>query len=123
MQKDPVLTLASTVRLLMAERKDTQVSLSQRAGVSQRAISDLMNYEALRKSPTMRTVEAIGRAFDLPPWVLMAPDLPVELLRGSRLTRLVENYCRLPEEGRQSVERVAESEARYAASLRPARTA
>lgn len=115
MKAEVVQALADNVKRLMADRGDTQASLAKRAGISQRAVGDLMTYgKGHFKNPTVKTVDNLAEAFDLPAWMLLLPGLPLELLKGQRLTKLIENYVEAPEPGRATVDRIAESEVRYA---------
>lgn len=111
-----VAAFADNVRRLMLDLGLKQEALGKRAGVSQRAISDLLNYGRLRKSPTLRTIHGISVALDVEVWTLFIADMPIDLLRGHRVSKLVENYRDAPEEGRTHVDRIAESEIRYAAT-------
>ena len=66
------------------------------------------------RHPTTKTIEGIAAAVGIPLWQLMVPGLPMELLGSARLTKLIENYRDAPAEGRAQVERIAESEVKYA---------
>jgi transcriptional regulator with XRE-family HTH domain len=115
MESNPTLALADNVRRLMADTGLSQEGLAKRAGISQRAVGYLVNYrDAQDRHPTTQTIAAIALAFDLEVWQLMMPNLPFELVRSKRLARLIENYVDAPESGRAQVERIAESEVRYA---------
>ena len=107
--------LAVNVRNLMEAHspKLSQAALAQRAGVSQRAISYLVNYRDVQdRHPGTDTAEAVAGAFGIPLWQILIPDIPLEVLLSGQLTKLVENYRDAPPEGRASVDRVAESEAK-----------
>lgn len=115
MQTNVTLALADNVRRLMAHTGWVQRELASRAGISQRAVGYLINYkDGQDRHPTTQTVAAIANAFDLETWQLMMPNFPVEMLNSKRMSKLFENYLDAPESGRVSVERVAESEVRYA---------
>lgn len=117
MDSNATRALAQNVRRLM-EAEDPRLSqsaLAKRAGVSQRAIGYLVNYQdAHDRHPGTDTAEAVARAFGLPLWQLLIPGIPVDVLLSHQLTKLVENYRDAPKEGRACVDRVAESEARSA---------
>lgn len=118
MQKDVVLALADNVKRLMADRGDSQAALAARAKISQRVVGDLLTYgKGHFKNPTMRTVGAIADAFDVPAWMLLLPGLPLELMKSRRVGKLIENYIDAPEEGRANINRIAESEVRYAVAI------
>ena len=106
----------------MADRGDSQANLAARAGISQRAVGDILTYGTSHfKNPTMKVISAVAKAFEMPPWLLMLPGLPLELAKSQRLARLVENYRDAPEEGRATVDRIAESEVRYAVGVTKAK--
>lgn len=110
-----MLTLANNVAKLMQDRGDTQASVAERGGISQRAVGYLLTYgKTHEQQPTLRTVDGLSRAFDIPVWMLFIPDLPLDLLKSKRVATLVENYRDAPEDGRANINRVAESEVRYA---------
>lgn len=91
------------------------VDLAQRSGVSKSNLGYLVNYrDGSDRHPTTKTIEGIAAALGVPLWQLMMPGLPLELLESQRLTRLVENYRDAPAEGKALVERIAESEVKYA---------
>lgn len=117
MQNEATLALRDNVRRLMDSRDPPWklVDLARHSGVSKSALSYLLNYQDNSdRHPTTETIGGIAAAFGLPVWQLMIPDLPTELLQSRRVTRLIENYRDAPEEGRATVERIAESEVRYA---------
>jgi transcriptional regulator with XRE-family HTH domain len=115
MQSSATLDLVENVRRLMKDEGWSQTELAKRAGISQRAVSYLLNYrDAQDRHPTTETIEGIAGAFGLQVWQLMIPDLPLELLQSQRFSKLIENYRDAPEEGRRQVERIAESEVKYA---------
>lgn len=115
MKIELVLTLAENVRRLMKPRGDSQQTVADRAGVSQRAVGDLLTYgEGHFKNPTLKTLAGLGRAFDLPPWLLLIPGVPVEMIGDPGLPLLIRDYSSLPAAARQNILRVAEGEVRYA---------
>jgi transcriptional regulator with XRE-family HTH domain len=114
MHKGSMLVLADNVMRLMADRGDTQTSVAERGGISQRAVGYVVTFgKTHQQQPTLRTVDGLARAFEIPAWMLFIPDLPLDLLKSQRVAKLVENYRDAPEEGRESVDRIAESEVRY----------
>lgn len=111
------LALADNVRRLMEDAGLSQRDLAQRAGISQRAVGYLVNYQDEQdRHPTTQTVEAVARAFGIETWLLMMPGLPLELVKSKRFEKLIENYRDAPDAGRAQVERIAESEVKYAAA-------
>lgn len=110
-----MLALADNVRRLKQHRGWGLVELARRAGVSKSALGYLINYKDRNdRHPTMETVEGVARAFDLELWQLMVPDLPLDMLESHTFARMIENYRDAPPSGRAMVERIAESEVKYA---------
>lgn len=115
MESAITLVLADNVRRLMEHEGLSQGALAKRAGISQRAVGYLVNYKDVQdRHPTTPTIEAVAKAFRTEAWMLMIPHLPVDVLSSKRFAKLIENYLDAPEEGRNQVERIAESEVRYA---------
>lgn len=106
--------VAENVRRLMEAHQWSQMTLAVRAKVSQKTISDLLNFgRTSNKSPTMTTIARIAAAFGCPPWLLQVPEMPLDLLQNQRVPKLVENYRDGTERGRENVDRIAESEMHY----------
>lgn len=115
MRKSATLALADNVRRLMEDAGLSQRELASKAGISQRAVGYLLNYKDEQdRHPTTQTVEAVAGAFGVDSWLLMMPDLPVELVKSKRFEKMIENYRDAPDAGRAQVERIAESEVKYA---------
>lgn len=117
MRNEATIALSDNVRRLMESKRPPWklADLARHSGVSKSAIGYLLNYrDNSDRHPTTETVAGIAAAFELPVWQLMIPNLPVELLDSRRVSRLIENYRDAPEEGRATVERIAESEVKYA---------
>jgi len=114
MGTDATSVLAENVRRLYLDLGWSQVELARRAGLAQKTVNDLLNYgRTVKKTPTLATVESIAAAFGISPWHLQIPDLPLDLLKGQRVDKLVENFRDSSELGRENVLRIAESEVRY----------
>lgn len=117
MQREIALALAHNVQRLMDHFSLSQAELGRRSGIAQRTISTLLDVENPSAiNPRARTIEQLAEYFGIPAWQLQIPELPLELLLSKRLTKMVENYRDAPESGRAQVERIAESEVRYAAA-------
>ena len=115
MQREIALALASNLQRLMDHRGLSQAKLGRESGVGQRTISTLVDPDKVGVSnPRATTLEQLARYFGVPSWQLLIPDLPLELLASTRFTKLIENYRDAPEDGRAMVERIAESEVKYA---------
>lgn len=117
MRIDLVLTLAENVRRLMKARGDSQNTLAERAGVSQRAVGDLLTYgKGHFKNPTLKTLAGLAKAYDTPAWLLLLTDLTPDLLADADLPTVIQDYQAAPADGRRAILRVAEAEVRYAAA-------
>ena len=104
---DPVVTIADNVRRFMQARGDSQAALAQRAGVSQRAIGDLMTYgRGHFKNPTVRTVDAIAAAYSVAPWALLLPNFPSDPAVLQSVSTLLGNYLDLETGDRETVDRL-----------------
>lgn len=115
MQREIALAFAHNLQRLMDHHGLSQAELARKSGVGQSTLSKLLNIEdPSAMNPRSSTVEQLADYFDIPGWQLMMPGLPLELLLSKRLTKLVENYRDAPEPGRAQVERIAESEVKYA---------
>ncbi|MES1954808.1 hypothetical protein SAHY_09498 [Salinisphaera hydrothermalis EPR70] len=88
----------------------SQGRLSQKSGVSQKSISNILNQE---KQPTLGTVDKLAAAFDLNLWHVMLPGMPDELVDSPSVERLFECYTKASDQGRHYINRVAEREAYY----------
>jgi len=66
-----------------------------------------------RNSPSMDTVEKIGRAFGVTPWLLLHPDFPKMYVKKTAIASLVRKYAACSAESRSYIERAAEQETRY----------
>lgn len=103
-------TLVTNLRELMRITKIRKPDLAKKSGVSERMIGYIL---AKERTPTVDTAEALGQAFGLNGWQLIMPGLPIHLAKNGHLDKLVKNYARLTDEGREYVDRVAEKEAGY----------
>lgn len=116
--REIALGLAHNLNRLMEHFEMSQQDVSRKTGVAQRTISTLTNLENPSAiNPRAETLERLAKCFGVPAWQLLVPELPLDLLLSRKLTKLVENYRDAPEEGRASVDRIAESEVRYAVTL------
>jgi len=115
MKVDTARAFAENVQQLMQERGDSQLALAKRAGISQRAVGDVVTYgRGHFKNPTLKTVDGIAKAYDVPAWAMLLPGAVSAPEAAGDLTRLVDAFRRLPAQGRSNILRMAELEARYA---------
>jgi transcriptional regulator with XRE-family HTH domain len=103
--------IARNVKTLRNRARLSQSQLAQRAGVAQTLISYLENPAG--KSPTLDTLESIAAALRAPLWSLLLPDLPADPRVLATLDKLAATYLRVDDDGRRTLDAIAEAEARY----------
>ncbi|WP_109995101.1 helix-turn-helix domain-containing protein [Salinisphaera sp. LB1] len=113
---DPREVLAHNLRHLMGLKGWSQGRLSQKSGVSQKSISNILNQE---KQPTLATVDKLAAAFDLNIWHVMLPRLPEQLVNLPSVEHLLLCYTKASDQGRHYIDRVAEREAYYGRNIGP----
>jgi len=104
--------VAENVRLLMEANGYSQKRLAAKTGVAQRSISNLLRPDS-GVSPTLDTMERLSDHFGIPTWQLMLPGQTIGMLQTQDLGRVIANYARADDQGREFVNRVAEREATY----------
>ncbi len=114
MNSEAIKALADNVRRLLEARALTQKELAALSGVSQKSISDLLNYGgAVSKEPRLGTIEKLAKGFGISAWQLQIPNLPTDLLQNQMVSKVVENFRDAGPGGRENISRIAESEVRY----------
>ena len=106
-------TLARNVSILMTYNEHTQTALAKKAGISQRTISNICDPNSPH-SPKLDSVDAVARAYRLEVWHLLIPDAPLDLLINKRIEKVVDNYVKASETGRDMIHRVSDREAEVA---------
>ena len=106
----PRETLIDNLRFLMRQEKLSEDALGKRAGLSQKAINNILNGKS---APSIDTLDKIAVAFGLQGWHLIVPNLPTELLNSPSIEKLYRSFATASPEGRELIERVAEREAQY----------
>lgn len=105
------ITLAKNLKYLMDRNGWKQVEMAQKAGVSQRSISNLLHPET--HSPVLETVEAVAKAFGLNLWHLIMPTLIEDLESDTSIRKLFDAYEKADAPGRKLIQQVAEREAAH----------
>lgn len=114
-QQDLALAVAGNLRRLMDHHQISQAQLSKRTGVGQSTLSNLLDAaNPLEINPRMTTLHQLGLHFQVPAWLFLVPDVPLEMLLDGSLPRMIERFRQLPPSGRANVERIADGEMRYA---------
>lgn len=105
--------LSTNVKRLMEINGWNQPALRRKTGLAQGTISYIVRGEA--RSVGIDAIEALADAFGVPIWALLI-DFGNEVTRDElkRTDRLLQAYAKLPPVGKDTVDRVAEVEARYA---------
>ena len=115
-----IAVISRNVAALREAKKWSQGELAKKAGVSQKVVSNLENAEALEIHPTFHTITSIARALNTSLFVLMLPidvEKLLQIQQEPKLDRVIDAYLTLPTEGRVTVDRVLELEARAPRSL------
>ena len=98
------------LKYLMRLHDYKQISLAEKAGLSQKTISNILTN---RQVPSIETVQRLAEAFSLDGWHMMMPGLPDDLKSSRSIEELYYGYVRSSPEGRRHIEMVAEREAAY----------
>lgn len=109
----PSETLAINLAMLIElipEKKKPLDWLAKKSGISKRMIQYILKCE---RTATVNTAEALAEPFGLTGWQLITPGLRADLVKNGCLERLIANFYRSTDEGRDYISRVAEQEAKY----------
>ena len=118
------ITIADNVKRLMSHHggmvgkecmtTDDLAQLCKKKGgkADQKTIWNVINPER-SGSITTATIEAIAAVFNLEPYHLMIPNLPINELASKRIEKVIECYAQSPDDGRENIARIAENEMRY----------
>lgn len=77
------------VKRLMERRGWRQEQLGEKSGISQSHIGNLLRKQ---HAPSPKKIDRIAAAFGLPGWLLLVPDLPVDILDSKQLPELLAEY-------------------------------
>lgn len=110
MDHSALAILAANVKRLRDAEGWSQPDLARVSGVAQTTISAIEN---AKHKASIEKVESLARAFRMPTWALLMPDIDPALFRGNGLNKIVNAYIALPQDGRNEIARVSEREARY----------
>lgn len=109
---DDAKNLSRNLRRLMEFFDANQTEVAQKAGVSQKTISNMLN-PGEEKSPQLNKIEVVAKSFGLQTWHLLLPNCPDELLFNHSIEKLVENYMLNDTKGRNATLSVSEVRAQY----------
>jgi transcriptional regulator with XRE-family HTH domain len=102
-------TFATNIGRLMRASKESQETLAQRAGISQKQVSNVISGAS---APTTETAEALARAYGLPAWVLMTRELPPADVQRLALDQLVSDFLDSSPEAQSYILSIARREAK-----------
>ncbi len=86
--------LAANVLALMERRGWKQTRVAKEGGIAQRTVSNVINKT---NDPGTEVIEALGRAFRVPGWTLLIPNVPIKVLDSQELPNLVDTYLEAAE--------------------------
>lgn len=81
--------LATNTRALMKRRGWTQAQVAHKAGLSQTHVGNVLRQEV---APTTVVITGLGKAFNLPGWLLLIPEVPIEILDSKEVPALLQTY-------------------------------
>jgi transcriptional regulator with XRE-family HTH domain len=81
--------LAANVRALMNRRGWNQEQLAKRADMSQTHVGNVLRKTA---SPTSTVIGKLAKAFGVADWLLIVPNVPVELLDSNEIPALLQTW-------------------------------
>jgi len=106
----PRKTLAENVLKLRQHHGWSQPELARKSGIPQTTISSI---ERAVHNAGVDAIEALAAAFKVPHWMLMMPNVTVDVLLSGSMPKLMEHYAKMDEQGRNLVSMVAERESDY----------
>ncbi len=104
--------LVKNLRYLMRREDLSQSALSRKSGVSQKAISNILNPE-VKQSPSIETIEKLARAFNLKGWHMIMPRLAEDCKNVVDFEQVYIDWLASNEKGRELIKMVAEREAAF----------
>jgi transcriptional regulator with XRE-family HTH domain len=107
--------IARNVKMLRESISLSQSQLAAKAGIGQTSISNMEQPDG--KSPTSDTLDSVAHALRVPPWVLMLPNIPSDQGTLKQLEKLALTYIAVNDDGRRTIDTIAEAEARYFSQL------
>ena len=103
----------------MAQSGLSQKEVADRAGVSQKTISNMLNSDQPGiGASTIDKVEAVANAFGLHGWHLIMPGLPDDMVSCKSLSKLVEDFLSSPPSSRELISHTAGREKALSKSSR-----
>jgi transcriptional regulator with XRE-family HTH domain len=95
---------------LMKERDLVDRTLETKSGIGHKTINNMRNG---RHAPNLDNIEAVARALQVEPWMLLVENAPLDLLRSGKLQRLMTNFLAADARQQESLIALAESAAQF----------
>lgn len=108
---DYAANISLNLNALMAERRTGAKFVAQRAKVAEKTVNNLLRG---RHDPRISILEKVARSFGYAAWQLLAPATAKSLLKSGAADQLLRYYLTASDEGKKTIMRVAEIEARQA---------
>lgn len=96
--------LRNNLTALLEARDWSNKDLARESRVSDRHIGMILNGE---RKPTIDVAEKLAKAFGLPGWQLIRPNLRADLIGVENLKHLIDNYESADKQGREHIEGAA----------------
>lgn len=79
---------AKNLKLLMDYHDDTQDTLAARSGINQKTISNMLS-PGDEKSPNLRKVGYIAKAYNLKTWHILYPNATLDILINASMEKFI----------------------------------
>lgn len=103
-------TLARNLNFLMEHHGYSERDVEKLSGVSAKTINNMRNG---KHKATIENTHSVAAVFGLDGWQMIIPGLPDDLIGSKRLKATIANYASSDEDGRKSIDKMAEREALY----------
>lgn len=100
------------LKLLMDHYSDVQTSLAKKTGASQKTISNMLN-PGDDRSPTLANIALVAKAYKVPTWLLLTPNISIQQLLFKKTESLIEIFNAVDDDARNIILRTAEKEFQY----------
>lgn len=92
----------------MKERGLVDRALELKSTIGHKTINNMRNG---RHAPNLDNIEAVAKALQVEPWMLLIENAPLELLRSGKLQRLMSNFLAADARQQDALITIAESAA------------
>lgn len=91
----------------------SQIEIARKLGLSQKTISNIRAQLAQGRDIKLATVQTIADSLKIEVWKLFIPDIPIDELMGKNIDKIVYNYMKTDNKGREFINHISEREADY----------